>query len=146
MSINSREVLLVEYNTAQNWYAQLPNQNWLCIIISDDREKRYLTEVVTKIIVKDVCWIITVGAQCEKVHDLADEVIVLREVDIDDLDLPKHDIITTWHHDFREGIWYSIVAAHHEKVKIDKVVLLDMTRGARRNEVKTILETIEDLE
>jgi hypothetical protein len=144
MYINSREVVLVEYNTAQNWYAQLPNHNWLCVIISDNRERRYLDEVIAKIIVKDVCWISTVGVQCELVHDLADEEIVFREVDIDDLYLPKHHIMTTWHHDFREGIWFSIVAAHPEKVKIDKVVLLDMTGGSRLNEVKTILKTLED--
>lgn len=45
MCIKAREVVLVEYDTAQNWYAQLPNHNWLCAIISDNRERRYLEEV-----------------------------------------------------------------------------------------------------
>ncbi|GAB4034755.1 DUF7684 family protein [Spirosoma jeollabukense] len=141
--INSREILFVEYNTAQNWYAQIPNQNWLCVLISDDRDRRYLNEVITKIIAKDVCWICTLGKQCELVHDLIDEEIVFREVDIEDLYLPKHEIMTTWHHDFEEGIWFSIIAANHDEIAIEKVILLDMTNGQRINDIQMGLDKAE---
>ena len=142
--INSRDILLVEYNTAQNWYAQIPTKNWLCVLVSDNRERRYLDEVITKIILKDVCWIATVGKQCEEVHDLIDEEIVFREVEeVDKPYLPKHDIMTTWHHDFEEGIWFSIIAAHDAEIDIETVVILDMTNGQRMADIQTALDKTE---
>lgn len=93
--IHFRNVILVEYNTTQNWYAQIPNQNWLCMLISDNTKRRYLDEVIAKIIDKDVCWISTVGKQWEMLHDLVDEEIAFREVYIDKPYLPQHHIMTT---------------------------------------------------
>ena len=69
------------------------------------------------------CYVCTVGQSCEKTHDLIDEEIAFREVGIDKLYLPNHHIITRWHHDFDEGIWFAIFPAHHDKVLIYKIVI-----------------------
>lgn len=74
-----------------------------------------------------------------KNHDLADDEIQFRQVDIDDLYLPKHDIMTTWHNDFDDGIWFSIFAANDEDVTIEKVVILDMTDGRESNRINNLL-------
>jgi hypothetical protein len=142
--INSRDVVFVEYHTAQNWFSQLPSRNWLCVLVSDDRDRNYLDEVISKIINKNVCYLCTVGKQCELVHDLADEEIVFREVDVDKPYLPEHGIITTWHHDFEEGIWFSIIAAHHDEIEIETVAILDMTNGQRMAEIQTALDKAEN--
>ena len=141
--INSRNVVLVEYNTDQNWFSQLPNQNWLCVLVSDDRDRNYLDEVISKIINKNVCYLCTVGKQCELVHDLADEEIAFREFDFDKPYLPEYDIMTTWHQDFEEGIWFSIIAAHHDEIEIETVVILDMTNGQRMAAIQTALDKVE---
>ncbi|WP_353722058.1 hypothetical protein [Dyadobacter sp. 676] len=141
-----RRVILVEYDTAMNWSSSLPNANWLCILVSDDCERRYLDEVISKIIGKDVGWVATIGNQCELVHDLIDEEIAFRQVDIEPLYLPKHDIMTTFHHDFADGIWFSIVAAHDDDFEIETVVILDLTRGARNDEIQAALKSISDEE
>ena len=140
MTLNDREIFFVTYSTEKNWISELPKSNWLCILVDNDRPRNYINEVISKIIVNDVCWVCTVGKSCEKTHDLIDEEIVFRQVDIDDLYLPKHDIMTTWHTDFDEGIWFAIFAANDEDISIDKVVILDMTNGQERDRIMKLLE------
>ncbi len=111
--------------------------------MSDERDRNYLDEVISKIINKNVCYLCTVGNQCELVHDLADEEIVFRVVDIDKPYLPEHNIMTTWHHNFDEGIWFSVIAAHHDEIDIETVVILDMTSGQRLAEIQAALDKAE---
>ncbi|MCB9237360.1 MAG: hypothetical protein H6580_05480 [Flammeovirgaceae bacterium] len=108
--------------------------------MDNDRQRNYIDEVISKIINNDVCYVCTVGQNCELNHDLIDEEIVFRKVDIDDHYLPKHDIMTTWHTDFDEGIWFAFFAAYDEDVSIDKVVILDMTNGEEKGRIKNLLE------
>ena|SRR5690606_11478480 len=140
MTLNDREIIFVTYSTERNWTAELPKSNWLCILVDNDRQRNYIDEVISKIINNDVCYVCTVGQNCELNHDLIDEEIVFRKVDIDDHYLPKHDIMTTWHTDFDEGIWFAFFAAYDENVSIDKVVILDMTNGQENDRIKNLLE------
>jgi hypothetical protein len=140
MTLNDREIIFVTYSTERDWIRELPKSNWLCILVDNDRPRNYIDEVISKIINNDVCWVSTIGRSCERNHDLIDEEIVFRQVDIEDLYLPKHDIMTTWHHDFDEGIWFSIFAANDEDVVIDKVVILDMTNGDERERIEKLIE------
>lgn len=139
MILNDREIIFIKYATDYNWADLLPNSNWLCILVDHDRPRNYIDEVISKLINNDVAWISTVGQRCEKNHDLADDEIQFRQVDIDDLYLPKHDIMTTWHNDFDDGIWFSIFAAKDEDVTIEKVVILDMTDGRESNRIDNLL-------
>ncbi|WP_332022532.1 DUF7684 family protein [Kaistella sp.] len=143
MTINDREIITVKYTTEQNWIKNIPQSNWLCILVDNDRQKNYVDEVISKIINNDVCYVCTVGQSCEKTHDLIDEEIVFREVDIEKLHLPNHHIMTTWHNDFDEGIWFAIFAAHHEEVSIDKIVVLDMTDGNEFNRIDKLLTDLK---
>lgn len=140
MILNNREIILITYSTDRNWAAELPKSNWLCILVDNDRPRNYMDEVISKIINNDVCYVCTVGQSCELTHDLVDEEIVFRKVDIEDHYLPKHDIMTTWHTDFDEGIWFAVFAANDEDVSIDKVVILDMTNGQERDRIINLLE------
>jgi hypothetical protein len=140
MTLNDREIIFVTYSTERNWTPELPKSNWLCVLVDNDRTRNYIDEVISKIINNDVRYVCTVGQSCEKTHDLIDEEIVFRQVDIDDHYLPKHDIMTTWHSDFGEGIWFAIFAAYDEEVSIDKVVILDMTNGQEKERITKLLE------
>jgi hypothetical protein len=140
MTLNDREIIFVTYSTERNWTADLPKANWLCILVDNNRPRNYIDEVISKIINNDVCWVSTVGQACEVNHDFIDEEIAFREVDTDDLYLPKHDIMTTWHHDFDEGVWFSIFAANDEDVSIDKIVILDMTDGYENERITKLLD------
>ncbi len=143
MTINDREIIIVKYTTEQNWIKNIPQSNWLCILVDNDKQRNYLDEVISKIINNDVCYVCTVGQSCEKTHALIDEEIVFREVDIEKLHLPNHHIMTTWHTDFDEGIWFAIFAAYHEEVSIDKIVVLDMTDGNELNRIDKLLTDLK---
>ena len=54
--------------------------------------------------------------------------------------------MTTFHHDFADGIWFSIVAAHDDDFEIETVVILDLTRGARRSDIDAALAKISEEE
>ncbi|MEZ4776491.1 MAG: hypothetical protein R3D00_25165 [Bacteroidia bacterium] len=140
MTLHDREIIFILYSTERNWADDLPKSNWLCILVDNGQPRNYVAEVISKIINNDVCWVSTVGQACERNHDLIDEEIVYRQLDIEDLYLPKHDIMTTWHHDFDEGVWFSIFAANDEDILIDKVVILDMTEGQEKERIENLLE------
>jgi hypothetical protein len=142
-SINNREIIFVQYSTEKNWLGEIPNCNWLCILVVNDKPRRYIDEVISKIINKDVCYVCTVGKSCELTHDLIDEEIVFREVDIDNLHLLKHDIITTWHPNIVEGIEFAVLAANHDQVRIEKIVILDMTDGQENEQIHRVLSRIQ---
>jgi hypothetical protein len=62
---------------------------------------------------------------------MIDEEIVFREVDIDQLYLPSHMIMTTWHEStLKEAIWDVMNVSFHGSIDIDKVVFLDLTNNS----------------
>jgi len=139
MTLNDRELVFITYSTDKDWAAELPKANWLCVLVDNDRARNYLSQAISRIIDNDVCYVCTVGQRCELNHDLIDEEIVFRQADIEAHYLPDHDITTTWHRDLPEGIWFAVFVARREDVSIDKVVILDMTEGKEREEIKRLL-------
>ena len=140
MTLNNREINFVSYSTERNWLAELPKSNWLCVLVDNDRSRNYIDEVISKIISHDVCYVCTIGQNCERNHDLIDEEIVFRDGDIDDHYLPQHNIMTTWHKDLDQGIWFSIFTAYNEDVSINRVVILDMTSGQETERIMGLLD------
>lgn len=141
-TINDRKYKIIQYSTKENWTNELPNDNWLCVIVSNKTERKYLDELNGKIILRNVCYVCLFGEQCEEVHDILDENIGIREVETENNYLPSHIIITTWHYDFEEGFWFAFNAAFHEEKEIDEVIIIDMTNG---KEISRIKETVEKI-
>ncbi|GAA4042581.1 hypothetical protein GCM10022409_30640 [Hymenobacter glaciei] len=105
--------------------------------------RRYLNEVIPKLITQDVCYVCTIGAQCEFAHDLLDEEICYRETEEPPLYLPKHDIMTTWHHEFDDGIRFAIYAVNDEVIDIKTVAILDMTGGKEAARIEAVLKNLQ---
>lgn len=141
MIINQRAVSLVEYRTDKNWLAELPTKDWLCVLIINDKHRRYLEEILPKLLLRNVAWVCTLGSQCEWAHDLLDEEIVFREVE--SLYLPTHPVMTTWHDDFEEGIWFALFAAQDNQIALKQVTILDLTQGQERERVTNYLHSLQ---
>lgn len=139
MTLNNREIILVTYSTERNWSSELPKSKWLCLIVDNDRTRNYIDEVISRIIDNNVCYVCTIGHSCERTHDLVDEELAFREVDVENHYLPNHHIMTTWHTDFDEGVWFACFAAYNENISIDKVVILDMTDGLEKRRIEKLL-------
>jgi len=131
--INNRIISFVEFDTSKNWAKNFPNKNWCIIVIADEKNEKYFDEIIRKSIDKNVAYICSVGKQHEIIHNMADEEIVFREVDIDNLYLPKHNIITVGDEDFENGIWFGIYLTQNEKIEIKEIVILDITKNAKEN-------------
>ena len=117
----------VEFNTSTNWTGNLPTDNWLAIILTKAKNKNYFDEIIRKSIDRNVSFICSIGEQQELVHELADEEIAYRDVDIEPLHLPEHKIITTGHADLEEGIWFGIYTASNDECDIEEVVIINAT-------------------
>ena len=80
------------------------------------------------------------GAASEWVHDLFNQEIVFREAEA--LYLLPHDVITTWHDELEECLWFALFSAHMDAVPIDQVAVLDMAQGAALPRMQAYLETL----
>jgi hypothetical protein len=137
--MNDREIVVVSYSTDQNWYANIPNKNWLCVLVDNDSPQIYVKEAISKILDKNVAYVSAIGESCKKNHDLLDDEISSREIDLENLRLPEHFIMTTWHKDFNQAISLAIFAAYNDEVPIDKVVILDMSGGSETERINEVL-------
>lgn len=142
-SILEKEIYYSQFSTEINWIKEFPIENWAIIIIADEKKSNYFKEIVNKIIEKNVAYITSVGKQSNFIHELADEEIVFREVDIENLYLPKHSIITIGNKDFENGIWEGIYISLNEDVEIKKVVILDVERKYF-DEIKNLIDKFNE--
>ena len=47
--INDLRIRIVGYSTEKNWFGQLPSKDWLCILVVNEKPRRYIDEVISKI-------------------------------------------------------------------------------------------------
>ncbi|MCF6129090.1 hypothetical protein L1S35_05345 [Flavobacterium sp. AS60] len=134
--ILDREIKFEVYDTSKNWIADFPKGNWCLVIIAEEENRNYFDEIIRKAIDRNVGYIHSVGKQHDLIHDLADEEIVIREVE--NLYLPKHVIMTTGDEDFENGIWFGTYVTHNEETEITQVVILDVSRNAREKTIELI--------
>ena len=97
-------------------------------------------EVLVELLSRGVAWISTVGHQGEWGHDLFDEEIALREVA--SLSLPPHLVMTTWHPDVEEGVWFALFGAYSEEVAFQRVAILDMTARVEQDRIHAYLSSL----
>ena len=137
-NITDRKIRFVEYDTAKNWIKNFPTDNWCLIIIADEKQTRYFDEIIRKSINRNVGYICAIGKQQELIHDLADEEIVFRDVNIENRYLPNHTIMTVGDEDFEEGIWFGLNCTFNDESEIKEIVILDLTKDAYKPTVELI--------
>jgi hypothetical protein len=54
--------------------------------------------------------------------------------------------MTTWHHNFEEGIWFAVFAAYDNEVHIKEVVILDMTDSAEIPRIEAYIKKLKNEE
>jgi hypothetical protein len=126
-SINERIVLYQKHDPGMNWYQYLPKSNWLLFCITEIEDTQILDEIARKAIDNNVCYACCVGKFGEKLHDIIDENLVIREVELPpENHLPDFFVMTVWDETLYEGLDFAACTAIHESVKIDKIFCLDV--------------------
>ena len=128
--ITDRTIKFVEFDTAKNWISDFPTNNWCLIIIADEKQTNYFDEIIRKSIDRNVGYICGVGKQADLIHNMADEEIEFRDVDIDDHYLPMHVIMTVGDLDFENGIWFGLHLTFNSETEINEIIIVDVTKKA----------------
>jgi len=124
-----------------NWMNELPDKNWLLVAAIDCKSVNILFEISKKVLDHDVCYVCCFGQQGELLHDIIDEEIVMRKVFVGDHHLPPYDLImTTWHGDLAETLWFALFVANIDPEIIDTVFCLDACETPIRSELKEIVK------
>ena len=138
--INEREILFQKHDVGINWSRNLPESNWLLAAFVEIDDTNILDEIARKVIDKAVCYACCIGAFGEKMHDMIDENLVIREVEIEKLHLPKHQVMTTWHKNISNGLWFAAFSAFHETGPIEKIYCLDIGKVSNKAEVLELID------
>ncbi|NEU06843.1 hypothetical protein GZH53_00830 [Flavihumibacter sp. R14] len=123
--INKRRILYQRHDDVLNWASEFPGSNWLLLTIVAGKSKMILDDIAQKAIDRSVCYGCCVGLQGELLHDFFDENIAARTVGIENNFLPDFEIMTTWHDNVDDALWFSIFTAAHDTEHITTVVCLD---------------------
>ncbi len=114
--------LKIDKNTI--YQGDLPESNWSIVIYSDDSDKEMIDEVIRKCLNNNVLYISSIGRQCEIIEEIADDNILLMDLN-DRLDDKRHPV-TTSHNNIDEGLRYATAVANHSQLEINEVVIIDM--------------------
>ena len=85
------------WHFSEDGYNELPEEEWICMAMSDIVPAYEIVEGFTKIAIrKGILEFKTHGLACEKLHDIFEEVAVNLEVFEG---YPESEVMTTWHDD-----------------------------------------------
>lgn len=139
-TINNREILYQKHDLDINWSKYLPDSKWLLAAFVEIDDTNILDEIARKVIDRDVCYACCIEAFGEKMHDIIDENLVIREVEIEKLHLPKHQVMTTWHKNITNGLWFATFSAFHETEPIEKIFCLDIGKDSKKEDVLKLID------
>ena len=145
---NGRQILYTSVLADPNWLDNLPTENWLVFAIGQNEHKSTYIRFAYKCIDNNVLYLCTAGQDAEIIHDLFDELIVVKKIEkCESVDSPndfENSPMTTWHNNFSEGFWFAILNAHHEKKGINKIVCVDFTTKGVRQHLTNLIEKINN--
>lgn len=137
--VNKRVILFQKHDLEINWSKSLPDTNWIFVAFVETGNYQILDEIARKIIDMDVCYACCIGTFGEKLHDLIDDNLVIRETEIEKLHVPSHHVMTTWHGNITNGFWFALYAAQHETVEIDKLYCLDIGNNSNKDHLVSLI-------
>jgi hypothetical protein len=143
---NHRQVFYLNIHRDGEWFSKLPDEKWIVFTISDEKDIQLISMIVDKCLNKNVGYICCAGKTCELTHDIFDEELVARAIGIENRTGVEYDYEdspnTTWHNNFSEGFWFSIVSAYDGDKEFNKVVCLDSTVKGVRKHIRNLLAKI----
>jgi hypothetical protein len=123
--VNHKKVFYIDYALGTNWAKSLHDKNWLLAVIISNKDRATLNEISREAINCNLCYACCIGDQSELLHDMIDDELVFRDVDVEDHHLPPYFVMTTWDKTIEEGLRSALLAANHPDVTIESIVCLN---------------------
>ena len=146
-SLNNREIFYCDIANDFSEIESFPSKNWLLFAIADQDQLGGLYSFAEKCLDRGVLYICGTGEACSEIDDAFDFVMVDRKLASLNRDLTQDDFddspMTTWHHDFDEGFWFSVTTAYHEEELIDKVIVANLTAKNYGSRIRKLVEKIQ---
>lgn len=145
---NNRLIYYIRYTDDNLLQDKLPTDNWLVLPICDTKENRLISKLSYLFLNKNVRYLCALGLECEMFHDIFDQTIITRCLDkglsVDNEEDFEREPMTTWHHDFEEGVWFSLTNAFDDYVDINQVVCIDITEKGVKNKLTETINNIKN--
>lgn len=138
-----RKISYIKFNTRENWKDLLPKKDWSLVMIANDLQKNYFDLIIRKSLENNVGYIHAIGEQHGLIHDMADEEIIFRDVDVEDHYLPKHMIPTTGDSSFEDGLWFGINLTLNNETKNKEIIIVDFTENSF-DKTNVLIKRFED--
>lgn len=122
--IHGIPIRFVEFDTSKNWIAKFPDKDWVVVIVANKLNRNYFDEIIRKVIDRNVIWISSVGEQQDLIHEMADDEILIR--DIENGYLPNHDIMTIGESNLLDGLFNGIFLPIQSEDNVKEAVIVDM--------------------
>ncbi|MDP9351207.1 MAG: hypothetical protein M3P51_06680 [Chloroflexota bacterium] len=101
----------------------LPSPHFACLLACDahDMDDEVIVATANQLFDRGLAYFCAWGPDCQRVHDLVDDVILLRELDHPNYpegDDERYPVMTTWHSEetLDEALWYLLFAARPDEV------------------------------
>jgi hypothetical protein len=147
-NINNKQIYYFSIFDRTDWEFLLPLDAWTAVPIIDERNREIADKIANVCIDHNVSYVCTVGKECEWLHDWFDETIVGRKIDNNLPMIYKNGVLdvlmTTWHHDFAEGVDFAIFVAEVSNLVINKIIFIDTTNDSYFEILTNILKKINE--
>lgn len=146
--IDNREIYYINVKDDVTWNAKLPFDNWCAFTVVNADGRELIDEIVSRCLDNNVCFACSSGELAEETELAFDMEVVLRTLEQENrsgvISDYEHALLTTAHDDFNEGLWFAAVAATTGDDEIDKVVCIDVTREGVLEQLKSIVNDINN--
>jgi len=105
--VKERTIVYQRYHEGLDLADSFPDGNWLLLAIVYDVSQVLLNLISSAAIDNNIVSVACMGKQGELLHDITDEEINIRDIFEDKGNLPPWDIMTTWHQDLDDALFYS---------------------------------------
>jgi hypothetical protein len=145
---HGRRMLLIELNELADWPNEISEAKpHFVLFLAMDAEKvttKEIAEFAERTISQGTVYLCAWGPDCERVHDIFDDVLLLREIDGDDSFSRERIIMTTWHHDepLDEALYFALfnsIPAENYIEACQSVLSISVGRREWANEIRRLL-------
>ncbi len=150
--INDRQILYCNIRDYNNWYLNLPSNNWIAFTVADIEDEDLLNNTTVKCLNNGVSYICCAGQLGSDTESYFDQEIAWRESQKENKtgELINFDKtpMTTSHQNFGEGFWFATTTAYatiNDKYLItDKVICIDFTIHGVENHLINLIDKINN--